>query len=608
MPIARVIPASLVEPVTILPTTSGAFKALKLDGATDYASIAKAKQLGLNINDGDFFALFLVKSDIPATSRILSMTDSGSIGWELYVPENHAQEFKLHLYIRDDNSGVHTSGYETTEMSRVAWNTMGMFADRDGNALFFLNGQADGTVGIGARDDVMNPDIDLHVGRYAASATGFLKGMLGRFLICNVGFEGFTELYGEHGFGTIAALCADIARLHDNDSTFTNFAEIGYPELDMTVPFYRQLVLNNSFETYTGTQDDATSDTFTSWTTQTSDGKIEATALTVYDGSNAIMLTQGASLATLIIQNLTVRPNKTYRLIFYNRGDGTNSPRYRVWDLSNGAFIIDDVATGNAAASYDQLSTTFTTPSGCTSIQMRFRPADVNGAIAYFDFVKVYIDESEFMDHNDCEETNLPHPTGGSATSTRCTIARSSDVAHNGTYSMKVTCNYTGTSNFRSQPDTAAVPSFVGKMFEVSVWVYVPTAGGVTADVSLSSQKTDWSGDVFPTVVTSTKDAWVQLRATFVCPSDQGLHFMIHTGSQVLDATQYFYYDELYLHQVGCVADWDWSNGADIGEDGTVNENDLTLSGSNYRVVNVGAGGIGGAISPCLSKQGRRNR
>ncbi|MBU1940519.1 MAG: hypothetical protein KKC68_01985, partial [Candidatus Thermoplasmatota archaeon] len=133
-----------------------------------------------------------------------------------------------------------------------------------------------------------------------------------------------------------------------------------------------ELLSNEGFETYTGTQDDGTSDTFTPWSptgvNDPSGNKVEATA-TVNGGSNAVKLTETTSQVS-IIQDFSVTAGKLYKVNFYTRGDGSNNGVYSFYDLTNGQSLMANISTGVSGTTYTEKSIYVTAPSGCSSIRI----------------------------------------------------------------------------------------------------------------------------------------------------------------------------------------------------------------------------------------------
>ena len=79
-----------------------------------------------------------------------------------------------------------------------------------------------------------------------------------------------------------------------------------------------------------------------------------------------------------INQSITVSASTVYTFSFYAKKGTMVTPRYSVYDLSNGAFILTQVDYSSLinSSTWTRITATFTTPSGCTSIGIY----PVNGA------------------------------------------------------------------------------------------------------------------------------------------------------------------------------------------------------------------------------------
>lgn len=134
--------------------------------------------------------------------------------------------------------------------------------------------------------------------------------------------------------------------------------------------------------------DDGTSDTFTDWTVSKNDGagdKCEATA-TKHAGSYAVKLTNTAGQSTIKTANLTVTGGSAMSLTFWARGDGSVAGQYLVYDVTNAADIVAALSTGVTAATYAQVTKTFTVPATCVSLYIQFL-APAAAGVAYVDDV-----------------------------------------------------------------------------------------------------------------------------------------------------------------------------------------------------------------------------
>lgn len=150
-----------------------------------------------------------------------------------------------------------------------------------------------------------------------------------------------------------------------------------------------ELLTNGGFETYTGTQDDGVTDTFTGWTkVNAGTGNIidaTATVPATSAGTNAAKLS-GTSTNGILRQYVTVTPGQIYGICGWTSGDGTNAGRYSIYDMTNGANIKDYTSTGVTSATYAYLRIAFTAPAGCTQIRLYLvQPPGGSGNWARFD-------------------------------------------------------------------------------------------------------------------------------------------------------------------------------------------------------------------------------
>ena len=200
-------------------------------------------------------------------------------------------------------------------------------------------------------------------------------------------------------------LCLDCIPLRTDYRRARGYSQILRQTYQAANPWWRDETLNSSdtavtvtnasFETYSGSQDDGTSDTFgANWTVASDDGngdKCEATA-TVKTGSNALMLTRGTgTVASLTSANIAVTAGNMLRLTYWTRGDGTYAGRYRLLDVTNSEDIVPITATGVTGTTYTQVGVNFTIPAGCENLQIRYIAPATNTGVAYFDVTALTI-------------------------------------------------------------------------------------------------------------------------------------------------------------------------------------------------------------------------
>lgn len=149
-----------------------------------------------------------------------------------------------------------------------------------------------------------------------------------------------------------------------------------------------ELLTNGGFESYTGTVDDDTTDSFTGWTNNTVPGTStqEATA-TSHTPSTGFKHVTTAATATLFFQDIVVVAEADYVLRFWARGDGVRAPRYSVYDLDNAGYIVAVTDTGITGTAYREIVKEFSAPAGCTNVRIQIYNA--NTATAHV----VYVDD-----------------------------------------------------------------------------------------------------------------------------------------------------------------------------------------------------------------------
>jgi hypothetical protein len=125
------------------------------------------------------------------------------------------------------------------------------------------------------------------------------------------------------------------------------------------------------------------------WSAQVNGGTWASETTITHSGTSSVKITAdatGTSYGTRVVHDyFTVTPEMTYGLSFWSYGDGTNAGRYKVNVQPGGTDIISLRTTGITAAAWGQVSTSFTTPAGCTGIRFSLYCAPVNGAVVYFD-------------------------------------------------------------------------------------------------------------------------------------------------------------------------------------------------------------------------------
>lgn len=135
----------------------------------------------------------------------------------------------------------------------------------------------------------------------------------------------------------------------------------------------------NTWHNFTGTTAD-----ITTFHTGTTSCKLE------YNGT----ATPPSWYFNQIYQTVTVQEGENYQLSFYVFGDGFNPGKYAIQDVVTGLYLAG-TANGKSvvtsSASWSKVSVFFIPPVGCTSIRIFLVPANVIGAVSYFDDISLQL-------------------------------------------------------------------------------------------------------------------------------------------------------------------------------------------------------------------------
>ena len=150
------------------------------------------------------------------------------------------------------------------------------------------------------------------------------------------------------------------------------------------------LLTNGSFEQYTGTPDDGTSDTITGWINNpTAVGdKVEAVTATKHHDAAAVKLTAVAGTGGIsMCQKVAVNAGQRYRFSVWTQGDGVADGNIEIFGGSSSApdwaSSVVNEQTGHASASWGQYQKDFLAPAGKTHLWVFL--AATTGHYAYFD-------------------------------------------------------------------------------------------------------------------------------------------------------------------------------------------------------------------------------
>lgn len=140
------------------------------------------------------------------------------------------------------------------------------------------------------------------------------------------------------------------------------------------------LVTDGNFDNWTTDTD------LTNWTEENVDGSNTVDKSLTFQSANfAVALTTADAPLVAISQQIDVEAERDYELIFWAHGNNQVTGFYQIYDNSNGANIISPVSTGVIAATFTEVRDSFTTPVGCTSIQLRFLGSSEAGQARFDD-------------------------------------------------------------------------------------------------------------------------------------------------------------------------------------------------------------------------------
>jgi hypothetical protein len=146
-----------------------------------------------------------------------------------------------------------------------------------------------------------------------------------------------------------------------------------------------ELIVNGGFET-AGVVGERV---FAAWY-ETNWGAIIDETASVHGGGHAAKLVAGlVGTQTYLVQWPDVIQGTAYTLTFWTRGDGVNAGWYEVQDDANGYSITSILSTMVIGTDYQLVSVSFTTPVGCTAIDIYLGSPSIEGGIAYFDDVSL---------------------------------------------------------------------------------------------------------------------------------------------------------------------------------------------------------------------------
>jgi len=180
-----------------------------------------------------------------------------------------------------------------------------------------------------------------------------------------------------------------------------------------------ELVQNSGVESFTGTEDDGTSDDFDNWLeTPNTGGIIEAVTGVKHGGSYAVKLTKGSAGNTFVRQTgIAVTAAKLYWGAAWVYGDGgTGTARMALFDSDNvqTVFTVDGATT----AAWQLLSAVVAAPTGCSELVPYIYARAGTGDVCYADDFSLVECHAEYIDVGDADVqivANVTTPASGTA-------------------------------------------------------------------------------------------------------------------------------------------------------------------------------------------------
>lgn len=163
-----------------------------------------------------------------------------------------------------------------------------------------------------------------------------------------------------------------------------------------------QALRNGSFEQWSGTVDDGTSDTFVSWYRDLGTGGI-VEAVTGASGGVGLKITQGAAGVANLGQDLSGKnlAGTTVTLTAMTKGDGVRAGRWGLYAVNatgSGGYLIDTsgvggfAATENATGTWAKVSRSYVIPQNVVGLSLfLFATPGVAGSAASWDDVSMYV-------------------------------------------------------------------------------------------------------------------------------------------------------------------------------------------------------------------------
>lgn len=168
----------------------------------------------------------------------------------------------------------------------------------------------------------------------------------------------------------------------------------GYTEIGPRTDFGNELLTNTSFETFTGTADDGSSNTFTDWgnvgVDDPSGNKIEAVTTVAHSGTHAVKLSAGTSYNVYLAREIDVLDNQDITVSFWTGAGGTGQAALSLYDPLHGGYpFTNAMDSGITGSEWEEFTATITMPEGGTKLGIAILCPITLGTHCYVDDVSV---------------------------------------------------------------------------------------------------------------------------------------------------------------------------------------------------------------------------
>lgn len=341
------------------------------------------------------------------------------------------------------------------------------------------------------------------------------------------------------------------------DSKGTNHLTSAAAQIIAPPVYGNELIVNGGFET-AGVGDP---DFFGTWLEYAGTGAIANEATNFRSGAHAVKLSYVAS-SSYIRQPVTVTAGASYYVSFWTRGDGTHQGQYRIYDVTNAAWIAAAIDTGVTGTDYALVSGTFTAPAGCTGASLYlYSPISAAGD-AYFDDVSIKQITTASINNGGFDTL------GAGGADVFASWAKS--VTGTSTVNDETAAPYYGAHSARFDIDASNSISYlvqtnvtVGRRYKATVYAKVSDATGAPTF--------KMGGNASQVVITPTT-TYAQYTVYFI-PDTTGFYISRHTTT-----SKSFYIDQVTLESLGPIGEVGIAEG--LAQDGYTVSRETDQSGN----------------------------